>query len=601
MPFSGTCRWTDPAVSASAAIVMGCLVLLLAGRVAAQGCATCVPVDDLSGAPYLGSYPMGLYAGSNAPPAAHAVLAQNAASQIVPRDALGNPSSDGWIGVIAIGMSNCNQEFAAFERHADPDPSRNARLVFADGAVGGQSADLIVNRLASYWTTVDQRLAAAGLTAGQVQVVWVKEADALNLSGTFPAAAESLTTHLRGIVRHLKDRFPRLALCYLSSRIYGGYGSGGEPRAYETAFAVRALLQEQIAGSALLNADPMAGPVESAVLLWGPYLWARGTTPRASDGLTWQVADLESDFTHPSPSGELKVASLLTAFLHTDATASPWFLATSSMALRTVDPIGDTYVSDAQPAQNFGAVTVLQWANAGLRSYVLFDLAAVTDSVARAKLSFRNLATDQTAPLEVVVVTNTAWSELALTAANAPPFDGAVLGTIPQASRGTALSVDVTAAVRAAIAGAPGAARIAFGLRPRGVGTAASSVTSRETTDPPRLVLSTVTTATDARGPRSGDGLLALEASSQPFGPSSRLFVRARRECAGADVALFDARGARLRTLYQGRLAAGRTGMGWDLCDRNGHPVPSGVYWVRATAAGALPAVRKLVVARSGR
>jgi hypothetical protein len=64
--------------------------------------------------------------------------------------------------------------------------------------------------------------------------------------------------------------------------------------------------------------------VEAPLLLWGPYLWANGTTPRPGDGLVWNVADLESDHVHPSPSGEAKVAGLLGAFLAAEPTAAPW-------------------------------------------------------------------------------------------------------------------------------------------------------------------------------------------------------------------------------------------------------------------------------------
>jgi hypothetical protein len=63
------------------------------------------------------------------------------------------------------------------------------------------------------------------------------------------------------------------------------------------------------------------------VLLWGPYLWADGMTPRKSDGLVWKEEDLrENDRTHPSESGRKKVAELLLKFCHTDPTARAWYL-----------------------------------------------------------------------------------------------------------------------------------------------------------------------------------------------------------------------------------------------------------------------------------
>ena len=55
-------------------------------------------------------------------------------------------------------------------------------------------------------------------------------------------------------------------------------------------------------------------------------MWADGLTPRA-DGLTWACPELQSDGTHPAPSGQRKVAAMLLDFLHADPTARPWYVA----------------------------------------------------------------------------------------------------------------------------------------------------------------------------------------------------------------------------------------------------------------------------------
>ena len=79
-------------------------------------------------------------------------------------------------------------------------------------------------------------------------------------------------------------------------------------------------------GDPKLNYDAARGEVKAPVVLWGPYLWADGTTPR-KDGLVWNRDDLrDNDGTHPSPSGQKKVADMLVKFFHSDPYAKGWYL-----------------------------------------------------------------------------------------------------------------------------------------------------------------------------------------------------------------------------------------------------------------------------------
>lgn len=71
--------------------------------------------------------------------------------------------------------------------------------------------------------------------------------------------------------------------------------------------------------------DAARGPVKAPLLRW-PYLWANGTTPRKTDGLTWAQKDYLEDLAHPSESGRQKVADQLLTFFKTDTSAQTWFM-----------------------------------------------------------------------------------------------------------------------------------------------------------------------------------------------------------------------------------------------------------------------------------
>ena len=106
-----------------------------------------------------------------------------------------------------------------------------------------------------------------GLTTAQVQTAWLKEANA-NPPDDFPGHALELRDDLETIANNLHDRFPRLRLCYLSSRTYGGYAKtplNPEPQAYESGFSVKWLIEDQIdagaAGQRIEPLDHVLGPI----------------------------------------------------------------------------------------------------------------------------------------------------------------------------------------------------------------------------------------------------------------------------------------------------------------------------------------------------
>lgn len=288
------------------------VVLFLASPAFAADCTktstTMTPLTDLGKRMY-GGFHGGLYPGArNTPTAKYRKQGLAAARAVHP--------VNGKIVLLSIGMSNATQEYSAFQRLASQSGRVAADVSIVDGAQGGQDARVVADPNSSYWTVVEQRLAQAGATDAQVQAVWLKEAIA-NPSGAFPDDATQLETYLVQIIGDLEGRFPNLKLIYLSSRTYAGYATSAlnpEPYAYDSGFAVRWTIARRIDGRP-----------RGAWLGWGPYLWTNGTAGR-SDGLTWQCEDVvPGDGTHPSASGQLKVAQLLLRFFTTDPTARGWF------------------------------------------------------------------------------------------------------------------------------------------------------------------------------------------------------------------------------------------------------------------------------------
>lgn len=270
----------------------------------------------------------GLYGnGRNEPPEAWQVIARKETARIVPLDESGKPSPDGKIVLLAIGMSNTTYEYADFQAAMKRDKEKSPNVVLVDAAQSGKGAvewtDADSEKI---WSRATRQVKDAGAANPQVQAVWLKQAIKVPLPDS-RENAKVLQGHLQTIVTRAKSQFPNLRVVYLSSRTYGGYSAKhGEPESYDTAFAVRGLIQDQMAGKAELNFDERQGKVKAPLLLWGPYLWANGETPRASDKLVWQRSDFIADGTHPSASGRAKVVDQLTRFCKTDPLAKTWFL-----------------------------------------------------------------------------------------------------------------------------------------------------------------------------------------------------------------------------------------------------------------------------------
>jgi hypothetical protein len=304
------------------AVLIALLSFVLIGRPDASDCTGTstglIPLSDPAGA--------GLYRGGSIRPAAHERLGFAAADRIVPRDISGRPAADGRIGFVSIGFSNVSAESEALGVLLDRDPMRNDRLVFVNGAQGGQAAEAWSNEDCDCWRNVDARVAAAHLAPAQVQAAWVK------LANREPARNRSLehdASLLEARVVHaltiLQRHFPFIRIVFLSSRIYAGYSVTNlspEPWAWHEGFAMKRVIERQLTGDPALNANPAAGPVRVGWLTYS-YLWADGIIPR-QDGLSYQCQDFAVDGTHPSRAGALKVARALIEQWRNDPVVVSW-------------------------------------------------------------------------------------------------------------------------------------------------------------------------------------------------------------------------------------------------------------------------------------
>lgn len=288
-----------------------------------------VPLTELGPIKYKG-FSGGLYpGGQNQRPPPHEAAGLALARQVQPLDRTGRPAPDGKIAMISVCVSNMAKVFTAFKRMADGDSKKSRRVLIVKAPPGHSAIVRILDPVegSAYWKAVEQSIRDAGGTQAQVQVAWIQQAD-VRPTGTFPEHAKSFQAELVRLVQTLHDRFPNLKLVYLSSQTYAGFARSGfspEPYAYESAFAVRWLIDQQLAGEPALNYDPARGKVRAPWLGWGPYLWANGTTKRV-DGFAVNRNDFRPDGLHLSPSGQQAMARVLLRFFSTDTTTRPWFI-----------------------------------------------------------------------------------------------------------------------------------------------------------------------------------------------------------------------------------------------------------------------------------
>src|SRR5262249_38803509 len=154
--------------------------------------------------------------------------------------------------------------FFRFQEKVDRDPAKPDHLVLVNCCWSAGASSWAKD--GGTWTRALDQLKTAKVSPLQVQVAWIKHAE------PFPEAekarldyAKQLKVNVAPSLQIAKRKFPNLRIAYLSGRTYGGYAVNGlrltnpEPFAYESAFAVRWAIQDQIAGAPGLNYDAKKG------------------------------------------------------------------------------------------------------------------------------------------------------------------------------------------------------------------------------------------------------------------------------------------------------------------------------------------------------
>ena len=227
------------------------------------------------------------------------------------------------VGVLLWGMSNWARESEVLIPMVETDPVKRSSAVFVNGGIGGGTTEKYSDANDERWSAIADNVAAAGLSANDIQIVIWKPANGFG-SGNEQQYMDGLTADIDAARSVLLSKYPNVQLLYFVSRIYGGYAStdlSPEPAARSTGIAI----DGAVSGTA---------PVWQS---WGPYLWADGLVAR-NDGLIWECDDFVGtgrrngdDGVHPGPLGRQKVADMVYQWLHEDTTAQAWYLVPTNL------------------------------------------------------------------------------------------------------------------------------------------------------------------------------------------------------------------------------------------------------------------------------
>jgi hypothetical protein len=218
---------------------------------------------------------------------------------------------------------------------ADPAINRST-LVIVNGAADSLDIATWMSPASPNYDRIKVgRLNPLGLSENQVQAIWLNVEIPRGSVGLPSDSADvyGVVTSVAQVARTLKIRYPMLQLLFVTSPIFGGYSaadSAHEPYNYEAGFAVKWVIESQLAEMRNEAPNPRAGSLSyvkktAPVIVWGPYLWSNGNSPR-TDAFQWDRIDFKTDGIHLSQTGETKMATVLLEFFRTSLYTRCWFL-----------------------------------------------------------------------------------------------------------------------------------------------------------------------------------------------------------------------------------------------------------------------------------
>ncbi len=296
-----------------------------------------LPLTDLGTGYYMGIQGGLFPGGSNTDATSHLNLGKNISKSIKPLNVSDSIDyATGEIILTGIGASVAsdaynNWKLAMIDSDwVDVNKCLNVKSTF----IGGKTMTQMLDPEASYWDNFLATLASKGIAPSHVQIAWMllqSEIDTNEVNAYIDTVADEFTAILQNLYLYL----PNLKEVFISGIHYTGYTAPEhkrydymvEPFGYWSNLAIKEVIARQINGDPELDPDGV-GKV-APYITWGPYFWADGINPRATDGLTWPCENFRDDTTgggfHLKPEYQFKEGTQFSTFFSTNPVAKIWY------------------------------------------------------------------------------------------------------------------------------------------------------------------------------------------------------------------------------------------------------------------------------------